>query len=227
MKIYLYDKKTLEFVKEIEADADPEETKLQGHFVPLVPANATTINPPEVQENEVAIFSGEGWIVYPDFRGKFFKVDENLELHQITTIGLNEGDVLVSKAVADEIRTNPQLFRISGKKLVRKSADEIEAELYQKRKQNFESQFFHTSLGWIRRKVNMKDGTTKDFLSDLLLSIKAGIEMGKNVNIIIYNQPDFSNETNTEYLESLQAVKTATPDFVEECLEQTVKDFGI
>ena len=99
--------------------------------------------------------------------------------------------------------------------------------LARRRHEQFEKDFFGTSLGFIRRKVNMKDGSTKDFLSDLLLSIKAGIELGQNVEIITYKLPDFYQELTENYMVSLQERKTATPDFVQECLMQTVSDFGI
>ena len=46
-------------------------------------------------------------------------------------------------------------------------------ELAIQRQKKFEAQFFHTSLGWIRRKVTMKNNSEKDFLSDLLMQIKA------------------------------------------------------
>ncbi len=94
------------------------------------------------------------------------------------------------------------------------------------RKEVFEREFFETSLGWIRRKVSMKDGSTKDFLSDLLLPIKAGLELGQSVEIITYMQPDFTQEYTTEYIISLQERKIATPDFIQECLMQTVADFN-
>ena len=98
--------------------------------------------------------------------------------------------------------------------------------LAQKRKSQFETAFFKTSLGWIRRKVKMKDGSVKDFLSDLLLPIKAGIELGQNVNVIVYKTPDYSKNLDLKYLESLQEIKSATSDFILECLFQTVKDFN-
>ena len=101
-----------------------------------------------------------------------------------------------------------------------------ENELMEKRKKLFEQEFFNTSLGWIRRKVNMKDGSKKDFLSDLLLQIKAGLELGQVVEIITYSQPDFSQEISEEYMISLQARKNATLEFIGECLNRTVMDFG-
>ena len=98
-------------------------------------------------------------------------------------------------------------------------------EIATKRQNQFENEFFETSLGWIKRKVNMKDGSKKDFLSDLLLQIKAGLELGQTIEIITYSTPDFSQELTTEYLVSLQVKKNATSEFIQECLMQTVSDF--
>ena len=103
---------------------------------------------------------------------------------------------------------------------------DYESEMALSREQRFKKEFFQTSLGWIRRKVHMKDGTSKDFLSDLLLPIKAGLELGQIVEIITYKEPDFTNEYTSDYIISLQERKNATPGFVQECLMQTVADFN-
>lgn len=94
------------------------------------------------------------------------------------------------------------------------------------REKQFKNEFFQTSLGWIRRKVNMKDGSVKDFLADLLLPIKAGLELGQKVVIITYKTPDFTIDYDEEYIISLQEKKEATAGFIQECLMQTVADFG-
>ena len=104
--------------------------------------------------------------------------------------------------------------------------ENYESFLISRRQDIFEREFFKTSIGWIRRKVNMLDGTTKDFLSDLLLQIKAGLELGQSVEIITYREPDYTQEIDDEYIISLQERKVANSEFIEECLLQTVKDFG-
>ncbi len=101
-----------------------------------------------------------------------------------------------------------------------------EEELSAQRESLFNQEFFQTSLGWIRRQVNMKYGSKKDFLSDLLLQIKAGLELGQSVEIITYKQPDFSEDINQAYMQTLQEKKTATLEFVKECLMRTVSDFN-
>lgn len=103
----------------------------------------------------------------------------------------------------------------------------LDVVIVQRRQEQFERDFFNTSLGNIRRKVCMKDGTTKDFLSDLLPAIKAGLELKQEVKIITYSTPDFNYELNEEYMISLQEIKYADINFVQECLLQTVRDFVI
>lgn len=118
---------------------------------------------------------------------------------------------------------NKEIYAIeNGQLILVQNAEEV---LIQKKKKQFESAFFETSLGWIRRKVTMQDGSIKDFLADLLLPIKAGMELGQNVEIITYKTPDYTKELTGEYLKSLQENKSATQNFIRECLYQTVEDF--
>ena len=98
-----------------------------------------------------------------------------------------------------------------------------EEEKEQYRRMVFVSDFFNTSLGWIRRKVSMSTGETKDFLSDLFPSIAFGVSMGATVEIITYDMPDFSHDV--EDWTIYQHRRNATPQFVQECLEQLKTDF--
>lgn len=96
-------------------------------------------------------------------------------------------------------------------------------EIVEQKEEQFNKDFFLTSLGYIRRKVTMATGEIKDFLSDLLPSISLGIQMGQTVSIIAYSKPDFSQENIV--WENLQEVKTATHDFLKECFTQLNNDF--
>ena len=125
----------------------------------------------------------------------------------------------------NEFETYKDNFRLENGQLVR--IYDKQEYLVKFRQKNFEKEFFNTSLGWIRRKVQMKDGSVKDFLSDLLIPIKAGMELGQNVEIITYKTPDFTKELTTDYMEFLQEIKIATLEFITECLMQTVRDFGL
>lgn len=70
----------------------------------------------------------------------------------------------------------------------------------------------------------MKDGSTKDFLSDLLPSIMEGVRLKIAPNIITYREPDFTQEVTdwTVY----QVKKEATQQFIQDCLLQISEDFG-
>ena len=98
-----------------------------------------------------------------------------------------------------------------------------EAEQAQKREEQFNKDFFNTSLGYVRRKVSMATGETKDFLSDLLPTISMGVQMGQPVQIITYDKPDFTQEIIDWTV--LQNVQTVTAQFVQECFLQLSNDF--
>lgn len=98
-----------------------------------------------------------------------------------------------------------------------------EAEQIEAKREQFNKDFFQTSLGYIRRKVTMKTGETKDFLSDLLPVISMGVQSGQAVTIIAYKEPDFTQDV-TDW-EALQEAKTVTPEFVQECFMRLSFDF--
>lgn len=124
----------------------------------------------------------------------------------------------------EEFLSKPQKFLLDEQALVlNPNYDDIQKNI---RKECFEAEFFSTSLGYIRRKVTMKDGSQKDFLTDLLPSIKLGLETETDVKVIVYRKPDFTQELTTDYMVTLQEIKQANMDFVKECLTQTMQDFG-
>lgn len=83
-----------------------------------------------------------------------------------------------------------------------------EAEIQEKEQEQFAKDFFNTSLGYVRRKVHMKDGSVKDFLSDILPLLQV------DVPIITYN---LDGTQNTGVL--------VTAQFIEECKQQVLIDF--
>ena len=82
MKIYNYHPVTKEFLSESTADKSPLEP---GVF--LIPANAARIIPPEIGENQTAVFENNEWVIKPDFRGKAGFHKETKEEITITEIG--------------------------------------------------------------------------------------------------------------------------------------------
>lgn len=100
---------------------------------------------------------------------------------------------------------------------------DYEKKQAQKREDNFNAQFFNTSLGYIRRAVTMANGTHKDFLSDLLPAIAASVQAQQTVNLIAYEQPPFDEDI-TDW-KPYQHIVQATPLFVQECFLQLGNDF--
>lgn len=98
-----------------------------------------------------------------------------------------------------------------------------EEEQAKKREAEFNKAFFKTSLGYIRRSVTMQNGSKKDFLSDLMPTIKMGLESGIPVNILAYDKPPFDKDVAdwTKY----QHIEVVTPQFIQECFMQLSNDF--
>ena len=116
---------------------------------------------------------------------------------------------------------NPNMWLLKDDEIV--PNPNYEQEQAEKRRVQFHLDFFSTSLGYIIRKVSMKTGETKDFLTDLLPVISMAVNSGQQVSIITYEEPDFTQEVIN--WEELQTVKVATPQFIQECFAQVSTDF--
>lgn len=132
MNIYTYDEFTKEYLTTIDADKDPEESKIKGEFVPLVPSNATIVLPPETAEDQTAVFEDGEWKVKPDYRKNYYKVNEQMIVEEIKDIGEQEGFYIVSKATGEEIKQNPDKFKIENGIIIEKSLEEYNQELADK-----------------------------------------------------------------------------------------------
>ena len=96
-------------------------------------------------------------------------------------------------------------------------------EMIEIRREQFHKEFFHTSLGYIRRIVTKADGTTADFLLDYVALINKAVEENIPYPIITYIEPDFTEDVVdwTQY----QVRKIANAQFILECLTQAGNDF--
>lgn len=204
MKIYNYNPITFEYTGSQNADLDPQETKEQGKNVYLLPANATFIKPPASEPFKARVFKEGSWGYEKDFRKGFYKVDSNLNVTEITELGdIPEGYILVTEIVGDDIKANPDKYIIDDGIVREKTEEEKEAE----KEAEFNKQFFNTSLGYVRRRVTMKDGSTKDFLSDVLPLLQVGIP------VLTYTR------------ELVQNKVIVTELFINECKQQMLIDF--
>jgi len=152
----------------------------------------------------------------------------------LASIGLSKIDIdeynstdVLNIEVSEEIYNNARQYGNNyyiydnGEIIVNPNYENEEA---QKRQADFETEFFNTSLGWIRRQVNMKDGGTKDFLSDLLPAISMALNSGIATPIITYRTPDFTHDITDWTI--YQDIKQVTPQFIQECFNQLSADFG-
>lgn len=128
MNLYNYDKNTKEYLSTTIASADPMETKIKGEFIPLVPAYATLVEPPNTDENEAAVFNGTTWEIKKDFRVSHKICDENFNIKDITEIGEIKEKYLVTNEIAELIKENPNNFKIQNNEIVQKTETEIEEE---------------------------------------------------------------------------------------------------
>lgn len=107
MDIYHYHPVTGEFLKPHDSFKNPSKARIEPiKKKPLIPANATNIAVPPVNDNEAAIFNKENqaWDVVPDFRGKkYFRISdqEEIELALGETPGADVTDI--APTVSDEV----------------------------------------------------------------------------------------------------------------------------
>lgn len=204
MKIYNYNPVTYEYIGEQNADLDPQETKEQGKDIYLIPANATAKKPPVHKEDKARVWQDGGWVYVADYRLNYYKVDSSLFVSDITELGeLEEGYILVTKELGELVKANPDDYVIDNNEVRAKTEEEKQAEA----DAEFNKQFFNTSLGYVRRKVTMKDGSTKDFLSDILPLLAPGVP------VLTY----------TRELEQSKVI--VTEQFINECKQQVLIDF--
>lgn len=129
MKIYNYDSETKIYLSSQNADLDPEETKIQGKDVYLIPDNATTTKPPAAKENSVRVWDENKWIYVADYRQNYYKVDSNLNVFTIDKIGeIEQGYILVEKETGNLIKENPEDYIIDNDSIREKTAEEKQAE---------------------------------------------------------------------------------------------------
>lgn len=193
MYIYNYDNKTKEYLNKQIADSNPEETRIKGKFVPLIPANATLLEVPEYEENQIPVFNGNEWEVKADYRKNYKLVDENLNISEIKTIGEQEG-IIVTNELAEEITENPTTYKIVDNKVVKKTDDEIKQEQAEEREKAFKNDFIETAWGWYRKQPKGYSNAPQsiDIIFNMVNAMGGFTEQIKTL-MIFYKQPDFTD----------------------------------
>ena len=118
MKIYLYDGITKEYIETLDAYLDPAETAIKGEPIYMYPANSTDIEPPVINENEVAVFEDNKWVIKKDYRGQY-QCNEALEVSTVETIGeLEEGYVVITEEQANKIAEDKLYYIVQDRELI-------------------------------------------------------------------------------------------------------------
>ena len=204
--IYNYDENTKEYLGFREADADPEETKIQGRFIPLVPANAVLTAPPDFGENEIPVYEAGEWVIKADYRRNFYKSDYYLNISDIDTIGEQEGFILVDKETGEDVKAHRENYKIVNNEIVKKSDEEIEAEELERAKQ---AKIFENDTA---REASLNSGVTyKGILFDSDTEQKTNIigtvlTMSETDTIMWYGMNNDAMECTKEDLENIGAL---------------------
>lgn len=127
MKIYLYDKETKEFIKESLAYLNVEKSRESKETVWDIPKNATLIEPPNVNNSEVAIFNGSYWEILKDYRG--LKV---FDLKQKRKIIINEIGELPKDCVFLESKEYENFLNTTDTNRIRNNIKTLIENLYNK-----------------------------------------------------------------------------------------------
>lgn len=118
MLIYNYDPISMEYTDYCEASLDPEQSKVEGKNVYLIPAYATATKPPKAKANEVVIYDN-GWQIKADYRGKYI-VNDDMQPYIYDKIGnLPDGYIPITENQANKILEDDLYYVISDGKLIR------------------------------------------------------------------------------------------------------------
>ena len=111
---YIFDNDTKEYKGTVPCDYDPEESKIQGKFVPLL-GNCETLKPvPELEENQTAIFENENWVIKADYRGKKQAEKNTKFVSDITYIGdIKDGYQMLTDSEAESIQQTPDKWYLN------------------------------------------------------------------------------------------------------------------
>lgn len=239
-QVYYFSPETKEYLYSEQADKDNALSEKVGHFMPMVHAYSTLVEPPTIEENQIQVYSKttephqepyevidpetgeshteyktvttviENWNIEADYRKNFVKVDNNLNVSEIDTIGEQTDYIVVDKELGEQIEANPDMFKIVEGEVVKKSQKEYDKEQADKRKQIFLQDFFKVNNFGYYRKVPKGYQSAVESMNVLLniANISKGIQAGL---IIFYEEPDFTKpeQCTEEWLVEHQIIQPA------------------
>ena len=142
---------------------------------------------------------------------------KEIKMNILTNYTNQQRKEFINKAFADNKRIEKYdntLYALAENEIVENGEIVIDNErIARLQREEFERQFFNTSLGWVRRKVHMQTGEVWDFLKDI---VKPGL-LGKPIVTYTPNE-DYTNLTQNKGI-------IVTEQFLQECENQIHKDF--
>lgn len=207
MLFYSYDSKTKEYTGSEEAYLDPEETKVQGHEIYCLPANATFAKPPKTKEHQTAVFN-DGWSKVADYRGEYIVNSDMYPIIQKDLGDLPEGYICITAEQAEKIQADRLYYIISdGKLIVNPNYEQEQADI---READFKSKFFNIEgFGWYRKQPKGYQSAVESMnVLFNIANVSDGIQAGL---IIFYQEPDFTKpeECTEEWLVEHQIIQGA------------------
>ena len=122
MNAYKYDSQTGEFLHEVLCQESPREP---GQF--LIPANATTVAPPEEQAGKARVWEGSAWGYVTDNRGKtMYSVDDS---RQTSTMSNSLGEDVPEGWTLTPPPDAGNKYTFSGGQWVEQSVEELREQL--------------------------------------------------------------------------------------------------
>lgn len=136
---------------------------------------------------------------------------------QCTILNEDIQSIEITEEIYNKYCEDPDLYIWNGEAVV-ENPDYLEIKRA-KREEEFNRNFFPTHLGYVKREVTMKNGSIKDFLTDLRSSIRVGLP------VFVYDKPDFTQEVTSETLLACQRVSKMDQQFLNDCDNQFAIDF--
>jgi len=102
-EVYTYNEESNEYIGESITMLDPEETRMQGKEIWMIPPNSTTVKP-ELREGYAPIWNGESWNYVEDHRGeKGYIGKEPIEIKELGPLP-NEFSIEKPELTLEEIK---------------------------------------------------------------------------------------------------------------------------
>ena len=118
---------------EIPVYSSHYEQQITVEQIPVYDEETGEITSYTEQEKTINVLV-EKWTIKPDYRKNYYKVDDKLQVEDITTIGEQEGFYLVEKEIGEDIKLHPDKYKISGGSVTEKTEEEYQSEQLQQAK---------------------------------------------------------------------------------------------